>query len=101
MVDIGMAWFVGTAFVLMIVYAAAFVLTAYDRVSPRPHRDPGPPAIAQHPQFRTLRWFLLPVLVPIWAFAFSVWFIVYLPVILWRRTTIIAFRLMAFLQHAS
>ncbi|MEL6110015.1 MAG: hypothetical protein AAFU85_28720 [Planctomycetota bacterium] len=77
-----MSLFFGIAFALGIIYVAGLLLCARDRAFPRPVAEPGPPAIARHPSFRVLRWLVLPIIVPIWVLALTLWSIVYFPVLL-------------------
>lgn len=88
-----MTMLIAVAMMLGIVYLSAIGLTIRDRIIPPSEYAPRVPRIYQHPNFRTLRWFVLPLLLlllPLFAFALTMWFIVYLPDFVWRFASNIA-----------
>jgi hypothetical protein len=88
-----MGWPLAIVLVLGMIYFAAIVLAVRDRMVPQPDFIPRVPSITQHPHFRTIRWFILPVLLPLWLFVLALWAIVFLPVFLWRGVSMLAYRL--------
>jgi ABC-type Fe3+ transport system permease subunit len=73
-------------FVLGMIYVAVIVLAIRDRMAPQREFVPQAPRITQHPNFRTIRWYVLPIWLPIALFSLTIYGVVFLPVILWRGT---------------